>query len=413
MRFALVTVEGSIHTIAGTNQAGFNGDGSATTRQLSAPNGLYTFSDGTSYILDLGNSMIRKWSSGELTTVFQDPAGMVGGRGLWVSADEDLIYYSSGTQVKRWTPQDGVQVYSTGYSNLGNLTVDPLDGNVVVTDRGFRDTPDGSGHTAIKIFPDGTKVRIAGSGGTAGGASGQSALSVALHELRGIAYDTTGGYYLGTHRASDVWYVDSQSVIHMLIEGDRNNDTHGGDGQPLTTAGLKVSEPRAVTLGPNRELLVTENDGGYIRRVPRAVNIPGDFDYDGQHTDADIDLLTQAVRSEVHADIFNLDPLNSRYVDADDRRILVEDILGTQFGDANLDGTVDQSDFVILGNSLFTENTTWSTGDFNGDGLTDVRDFNLLNDNRSAGLPAFAVPEPAGLSLLAILASFHWLRRRR
>jgi hypothetical protein len=35
----------------------------------------------------------------------------------------------------------------------------------------------------------------------------------------------------------------------------------------LTTVKLKISEPRAVTLAPNGDLIITENDDGYIRRV--------------------------------------------------------------------------------------------------------------------------------------------------
>lgn len=397
----LITPAGTIHTIAGTNVSGFNGDGVATTAQLSAPNGIFTFSDGSSYILDLNNSMIRKWTTdGQLQTVFQDPFGISAGRGLWVSAEEDLIYYSSGTQLKQWTPTGGIVTVANGFTNLGNLTVDPLDGNLVVTDRGIRDTNDGSGHTVIKVLPDGSKLRIAGSGATAGGGDGNSALLTGLHEVRAISYDTTGGFYVGTHRGSDVWYVDTAGTIHLLVEGDTSNDTHGGDGALLSTTGLKISEPRSVVVGPNRELLITENDGGYVRRVERVLNTPGDFDYDGQLTASDIDLLTLVTRHKSHAGIFNLDPAISRFVDEEDRRILVEDLLSTSFGDANLDGFVNAADYQTIANNLFTFDTTWSSGDFNGDGRTDVQDFNILNDNRSAGVPAFAIPEPAGSQLL-------------
>ena len=99
-----VNIDGTIHTIAGTNIAGFNGDGPGVSRQLDEPNGLYTFPDGTTYILDLGNSMVRKLSTdGQLTTVFEDPQGIFVGRGLWVSPDESTILYSAGSQVRKWT----------------------------------------------------------------------------------------------------------------------------------------------------------------------------------------------------------------------------------------------------------------------------------------------------------------------
>ena len=72
-----VTTDGTIHAIAGTNAAGFNGDGLGTSVQLNQPNGLFTFPDGTTYILDLMNGLIRRLGTdGQLTTIIDDPLGM-------------------------------------------------------------------------------------------------------------------------------------------------------------------------------------------------------------------------------------------------------------------------------------------------------------------------------------------------
>ena len=49
-------------------------------------------------------------------------------------------------------------------------------------------------------------------------------------------------------------------------------------------------------------------------------------------------------------------------------------------GDANLDGTVDLSDFVILRNN-FGSGSLFSQGDFNGDGQVDLADFVILRNN--------------------------------
>ncbi|OHB77049.1 MAG: hypothetical protein A2W31_02065 [Planctomycetes bacterium RBG_16_64_10] len=262
----MVTPAGTIHTIAGTNVAGFNGDGLGTLAQLNAPNGLYTFPDGTTFILDMGNNRIRKLApDGQLTTVLHDAEGITIGRGLWVSPDESLIYYSAGDDLRKWTPSEGITTYASGFAELGNLDVDPADGNVVVTDR--------SGHSVYKVFPDGSKSRIAGNGTTAGGGAGQSALATGLNEVRGIFFTPDGGYLLATHDGGQVWYVDPDDLIHLLIDGD-NDDAHAGDGLPLTAPGKKISEPRAVTLAPNGDLLVTESDFGFVRLVPRLIPEP-------------------------------------------------------------------------------------------------------------------------------------------
>ena len=245
-----------------------------------------------------------------------------------------------GSRIRLWTADGSINTYADGFASLGNIDFDPLDGNLVATDRG--------GHAVYKVFPDGTKTIIAGNGTTTGGGNGQDATATGLNEVRGVFFDTTGGYYVATHRDSDVWYVDTDEIIHLLIAGDRNDNTHAGDGSPLTTPGLKISEPRAVTLAPNRDLLITENDRGFVRQVPRAINVAGDFDYDGELTAHDIDLLTQVVNVGVHPFIFDLDVELSRFVNEEDRRIWIEDLAGTNFGDANLDGIVNASDLNVV-----------------------------------------------------------------
>jgi len=265
-----VTPDGTIHTIAGTGEAGFNGDGIGVETQLDQPNGLYTLPDGTTYILDLGNSRIRKLSvAGSLTTIVQDPGGIVLGRGLWVSADETLVYYASGDAIRKWTVAEGLTTCASGFDELGNIDVDPLYwsfpiGNLVVTDRGA--------NRVYRVFPDGSKVALAGNGQTTGGGDGQKALETALHGVRGIYFAPNGGYYLATHEGGQVWYVDTNGYIHLLIDGD-DDHTHAGDGEDISTPGRKISEPRAVALAPNGDLIVTENDYGYVRVVEKVLTV--------------------------------------------------------------------------------------------------------------------------------------------
>lgn len=72
-------------------------------------------------------------------------------------------------------------------------------------------------------------------------------------------------------------------------------------------------------------------------------------------------------------------------------------------GDANGDMVVDGQDFIAWNDNKFRIGTNWSTGDFNRDGVTDGQDFIVWNTNKFTSVPAtFQVPEPGGLSLLAI-----------
>src|SRR5205085_9141065 len=99
-----VTPDGRIHTVAGTHVGGDNGDGPAagTSLQLNFPNGEWVRSDGTVYILDTGNSKIRKLdTNGVMTTLFSVGSGIAIGRGLWVKDDESLCYFCSGTELRK------------------------------------------------------------------------------------------------------------------------------------------------------------------------------------------------------------------------------------------------------------------------------------------------------------------------
>jgi len=65
-----------------------------------------------------------------------------------------------------------------------------------------------------------------------------------------------------------------------------------------------------------------------------------------------------------------------------DRDLLVEVEFNTYYGDANLDGQFDSSDFVTMFvagqyEDGILENSNWSTGDFNGDKEFNSSDFVL------------------------------------
>ncbi len=105
----------------------------------------------------------------------------------------------------------------------------------------------------------------------------------------------------------------------------------------------------------------------------------------------------------------------------------------TYYGDANLDGAVDGSDYTNIDAAFGTSTTGWQNGDFNYDNKIDGSDYTLIDNafntqgatlgsnplsliatsTASLGGGSAAVPEPASLGILGIAAIGALFRRRR
>ena len=131
----------------------------------------------------------------------------------------------------------------------------------------------------------------------------------------------------------------------------------------------------------------------------------GDFDNSGALDVADIDMLAAAVRDNSQDGKFDLN--SDSNIDALDQDVWVNDLKNTYFGDANLDGEFNSSDFVQVFQSGEYEdavvgNSTWATGDWNGDGDFTSSDFvkAFQGGGFEQGPRPAAVPEPSAIVLL-------------
>ena len=258
-----VTRDGRIHTVAGTHVSGDGGNGPApgTNTQLSFPNGLFVRADGTVYVLDTGNGKVRRLdTNGMMTTLFTVSGGITVGRGLWVSADEALTYFCSGTDLRKRVPGN-VTTLNNNFKELGNIALTP-DGNIVATDRADNKVflVDATGGS------QGGRMRLFGNGTTNAVVEGTLAFTNGLYEVRGVWPVPNGGYLLATHAGSQVLYVDPAGIIYVFVAGQIGG-AHSGDGAWFHAPGFKVTEVRSVTMDYEGNILVVENDFGYVRRI--------------------------------------------------------------------------------------------------------------------------------------------------
>jgi hypothetical protein len=145
----------------------------------------------------------------------------------------------------------------------------------------------------------------------------------------------------------------------------------------------------------------------------------GDFNGNGALDADDIDLLTTEVNAGDNDPAFDLD--GDGLVTQMDRDVWVNDLRGTYYGDSDLDGEFNSSDFVFVFQAGQYEdsepgNSTWATGDWNGDTEFDSSDF--VTAFQAGGFEqgpraaVSSVPEPTS-SLLGFLALAGMIPLRR
>jgi hypothetical protein len=152
--------------------------------------------------------------------------------------------------------------------------------------------------------------------------------------------------------------------------------------------------------------------------TPGAMNsvsaaMTGDFNGDHQVNAGDIDLLFGALRSaaapgdgfraaEAVMTSLTYDLTGDFTVDRSDADYLISHVLGTAYGDADLNGRIDMRDLLQVRNHL-TAAGGWTTGDFDGNGLVNRADLSALVSN--FGFQAAASSASASAAAIVVRTS--------
>lgn len=156
-----------------------------------------------------------------------------------------------------------------------------------------------------------------------------------------------------------------------------------------------------------------------LLRVIGAAGVLGDFNNNGQLDAADINSLSAQVRAGSNNASFDVN--NDQLVNDTDREVWVNQLKKTYFGDANLDGEFNTTDFVSVFQAgqyedTVSGNSVWETGDWNGDAEFNTGDF--ITAFQAGGFEqgpraaVSAVPEPS-TGLLCSLGALLLVRRRK
>jgi len=279
----------------------------------------------------------------------------------------------------------------------------------------------------VKADPQPTNTALVAWGGLANGRKWHFRINQGTNSLR---TEYQGGQnFAETDIADGEWHfvasvfpdeAEFGSEILHFLDGEFD-EFAGGNDQEIDTAIGEDEDAFPVHLGsaaghPNRFFVgqladvriydeELDEDALIAIMMGGGNEIPGDYDGDGELSASDIDILSVAVSDGLVDGIYDLN--DDGIVNGVDRQVWVEELRNTWFGDSNLDGQFNSSDFVVVfGAGQYEDetpgNSTWATGDWNGDGDFNSSDFvaAFTGGGYEKGFRPAAIPEPSTLMLL-------------
>ncbi|MDQ2950247.1 MAG: SMP-30/gluconolactonase/LRE family protein, partial [Acidobacteriota bacterium] len=278
-----ITPNGTAITVAGSNTAGYAGDGGpATSAKLNTPTGVALDGAGNLYIADKENNVIREVSA--ITRTIRTIAGnhgnthgssSVGDGGPAISATlygpNDVAVDSTGNiyiadsfnGLVRKVDISGIITTVAGggigglLSNPSGLALDPA-GNLYIAD---------TGHNMIRFLSSTTITAVAGNGSYGYSGDGGPALSAELASPYGIRLDAAGNIYIADFGNNVIREVQAGSGNISTVAGNGNFGYRGDNGSPHLA---ELSNPASVVLDSNGNLF-TADSANTIRQVSFAL----------------------------------------------------------------------------------------------------------------------------------------------
>jgi sugar lactone lactonase YvrE len=283
-----VAPEGHVCTIAGTGEAGFNGDGRAATKtELYLVSAARRGPDGRTYIMDFNNQRFRVIEqAGAIRTLVGDGEHALAAVGVPVDetplenpidfrflSDDRLVFVSyHDPRVLVVGEDDELHVLAgTGdvgvYGNEGDdgpaeeaLFIQP-DGIAVDADDTIY-VSDSQAHRVRRIR-DGVITTVAGNGRAEYSGDDGPAVDAGLNWPTALEFDGAGNLLIADARNDVVRQVTPDGVISTLVGS--GEEGYSGDGGPALEA--ELDQPYGLALGEDGRLYVADRANFVVREV--------------------------------------------------------------------------------------------------------------------------------------------------
>lgn len=280
-----ITPAAEVTTITGDGAGTGTTDGLSSEARFARPEAIALHSDGTLFVADTGNQLIRKISTAGITSTlagnpgygsflnsgdgtgaqatFFQPAGIVvGTNGVAYIADavrntirkvgnDGVVTTFAGSYQTRSRPADG-QGATAGFSSTNGIAIDG-NGFLYVADY----------HAVRKVDTNGNVTTLAGTlghqdGGTADGSLAQARFGF----LRGIAIDPSGNLYVTDSLNHNVRKITPVGTVTTLA--GTSGVTGDADGQGSAAS---FNGPHGIALDKAGNVYVADTENNLIRRI--------------------------------------------------------------------------------------------------------------------------------------------------
>jgi hypothetical protein len=282
----------TITTIAGTGISGYSGDGgAATSAKINFPSGVAADSAHNIYIADFNNSVVRKVSAAGVITTFagQSVSGYTGDGGaadsatlntpqdVAVAPDGSVYIADAGNNVIRKVSTSGIITTVAGngtggfYGDGGLADTAELDQPTGITvDRaGNLYIADYNNYRIRKVDTSGIITTVAGNGygsgvGTGGySGDGGMATSAELFYPVSVAVDNTGNLYIADFQNNVIRKVNTSGIITTVA----GTGVAGFSGEGGAATAAKLSTPSHVAVDTIGNLYISDIGNNRIRKV--------------------------------------------------------------------------------------------------------------------------------------------------